>query len=322
MYRWVLAAALVVAVSSKPADEEKKPRVLHSPELSKEDHYQNDEHNTDYDHEAFLGEDLAHSFDDLSPTESKERLGKIVDKIDSDEDGFVTLVELQTWIDYSQKKYINEDVTRQWQANNPENLEKMQWENYRTMVYGFMDNMDPSELEEEDGTSYSDMLNRDKRRWDTADLDQDGSLTFDEYKYFLHPEEADHMRMMVVQETMEDIDTDKDGKISLEEYIGDMFLDENDKDAEEPAWVKNEREQFTQFRDKDGDGFMDEDEVKGWIIPPDYDHANAEAKHLIYEADSDQDEKLSKEEIINKYDLFVGSQATDFGEALTRHDEF
>ena len=35
-----------------------------------------------------------------------------------------------------------------------------------------------------------------------------------------------------------------------------------------------------------------------------------------------QDNKLTKEEILEKYDLFVGSQATDFGEALTRHDEF
>ena len=29
-----------------------------------------------------------------------------------------------------------------------------------------------------------------------------------------------------------------------------------------------------------------------------------------------------RQEILDKYDLFVGSQATDFGEALTRHDEF
>lgn len=67
---------------------------------------------------------------------------------------------------------------------------------------------------------------------------------------------------------------------------------------------------------------MDHQEVKDWIIPADFDHAEAEARHLIYEADSDADEKLTKEEIVEKYDLFVGSQATDFGEALTRHDEF
>jgi hypothetical protein len=57
-------------------------------------------------------------------------------------------------------------------------------------------------------------------------------------------------------------------------------------------------------------------------MPADFDHAEAEARHLIYEADSDADQKLTKEEILEKYDIFVGSQATDFGEALTRHDEF
>ena len=63
-------------------------------------------------------------------------------------------------------------------------------------------------------------------------------------------------------------------------------------------------------------------QVKAWIIPSDYDHAEAEAKHLVFESDSDGDKQLTKEEILDKYDLFVGSQATDFGEALVRHDEF
>ena len=62
--------------------------------------------------------------------------------------------------------------------------------------------------------------------------------------------------------------------------------------------------------------------MKQWIIPPDFDHSEAEAKHLVQESDSDGDGQLTKDEIINKYDLFVGSQATDFGEALNRHDEF
>lgn len=63
-------------------------------------------------------------------------------------------------------------------------------------------------------------------------------------------------------------------------------------------------------------------QVKNWIIPPDFDHSDAEAQHLIYESDVDGDHKLTKEEILAKYDVFVGSQATDFGEALARHDEF
>ena len=46
-------------------------------DLSEEDHYPGDEpdHNTDYDHEAFLGKEDAERFDQLAPEEAKRRLG-------------------------------------------------------------------------------------------------------------------------------------------------------------------------------------------------------------------------------------------------------
>ena len=66
----------------------------------------------------------------------------------------------------------------------------------------------------------------------------------------------------------------------------------------EPDWVASEREQFTKFRDTDQDGFLDIEEVKvgpfllpsgfsplasqAWIIPPDFDHSEAEAKVTCY----------------------------------------
>lgn len=152
-----------------------------------------------------------------------------------------------------------------------------------------------------------------------ADEDGDGSLNKYEFRNFLHPEEADHMRDIVVRETMDDIDKDGDGSVSLDEYIGDMY---HNQEGFEPDWVKREREQFSEARDLDGDGKMDQEEVKAWIMPDGFDHVEAEARHLIFESDRDDDERLTKEEILAKYDLFVGSQATDFGEALMRHDEF
>ena len=100
-----------------------------------------------------------------------------------------------------------------------------------------------------------------------------------------------------------------------------LFLGEGDESTE-PDWVKAEREAFNDHRDENGDGFMDMEEVRKWIMPSEYDPTEAEAKHLLFEADSDGDSQLTKSEILEKYDLFVGSQATDFGEALTRHDEF
>ncbi|KAB7501850.1 Calumenin-B [Armadillidium nasatum] len=312
-----LCLSLVFCAALEKRDDEKKSRVINN-ELSDEEHFAGSEHNPDYDHEAFLGEEEAKRFDQLTPEESIERLGKIVDKIDNDNDGFVTQEELKNWIEYNQKKYVIEDVRQQWNSHNPKNKDSLTWEEYKKIVYGFMDNMDEKDLEsDEEGISYLDMMKRDKRRWEMADQNKDESLTMEEFTSFLHPEESTHMRDIVVTETMEDVDKDNDGKISINEYIGDMY--KGDSEEDEPDWVSNEREQFNNFRDKNKDGYMDLDE---WIMPPDYDHANAEAKHLIFESDTDEDQKLTKEEILEKYDLFVGSQATDFGEALLNHDEF
>ena len=99
------------------------------------------------------------------------------------------------------------------------------------------------------------MEDRDRRRWDMADEDKDGSLTMYEFKHFLHPEDADHMRDIVIQETIEDIDKDGDGRLSIDEYIGDMYsTDSSSSVDEEPDWVKRERESFKEVRDTDGDG--------------------------------------------------------------------
>lgn len=81
--------------------------------------------------------------------------------------------------------------------------------------------MDANDLDkEEEGFSYQNMQKRDRRRWTVADLDGDDHLSKEEFTGFLHPEETGHMRDIVVLETMEDIDKDKDGKVSLQEYIG------------------------------------------------------------------------------------------------------
>jgi len=48
---------------------------LHLQPLSEETHFQDDEHNPDYDHEAFLGRDHVEEFEEMEPDASKEQLG-------------------------------------------------------------------------------------------------------------------------------------------------------------------------------------------------------------------------------------------------------
>lgn len=87
---------------------------------------------------------------------------------------------------------------------------RFRFQTYRKAVYGFMDDMDPQDLEKDDeGFSYKAMLARDRRRWSVADRDGDDSLSRAEFIEFLHPEESDHMRDIVVAETLEDIDKGK-----------------------------------------------------------------------------------------------------------------
>lgn len=64
-------ALCAVYATSKPT--EKKDRVHHDAPLSSKEH--DDDTNFDYDHDAFLGEEEAKTFDDLTPEESKNRLG-------------------------------------------------------------------------------------------------------------------------------------------------------------------------------------------------------------------------------------------------------
>lgn len=285
-------------------------------------HFDGGEHNAHFDHEAFLGPDESKKFDNLTPEESKRRLGVIVDRIDEDKDGFITQAELKNWISYTQRRYIDEDVGRVWRQHNPENNASISWETYRKKVYGFMDDLDQNEIEqEENGISYKSLLKRDRNRWAVADQDLDDNLTREEFTAFLHPEDHPSMKNLVLKETIEDLDKDNDGQISVDEYIGDMYR-AAEEDEEEPEWVANEREAFTKHHDLDNDGYLNDEEVRLWISPNDFDHAESEAKHLIFEADVDHDEQLTKDEILDKYDVFVGSQATDFGEALARHDEF
>lgn len=40
-----------------------------------------------------------------------------------------------------------------------------------------------------------------------------------------------------------------------------MYHNSIDTEEELPEWVRNEKEQFSSYRDKDGDGFMDAKEV-------------------------------------------------------------
>ncbi|KAG8576630.1 hypothetical protein GDO81_009915, partial [Engystomops pustulosus] len=190
IYLLLCLALWASCVISKPT--EKKDRVHHDPQLS--DKLHDDAQNFDYDHDAFLGAEEAKSFDQLTPEESKEKLGIIVSKIDLDNDGFVTEGELTAWIKKAQRRYVYDNVERQWQEFDVNQDGQISWEEYRNVTYGtYLDDPDP-----DNSFNYKQMMVRDERRFKMADKDGDFIATKDEFTAFLHPEEYDYMKDIVV----------------------------------------------------------------------------------------------------------------------------
>lgn len=150
---------------------------------------------------------------------------KIVDRIDSDVDGYITTDELKVWIKRVQKRYVYENVAKVWTDYDLNKDNKISWDEYKQATYGYYlgephcsQNISslkcfcysslyeipcfPANPEEfEDATeqfSFKKMLPRDERRFNAADLNGDLAAEREEFTAFLHPEEFDHMQEIVV----------------------------------------------------------------------------------------------------------------------------
>ena len=135
---------------------------------------------------------------------------------------------------------------------------------------------------------YLRLQKKDRRRFLKADENRNAGLNKREFADFIHPEHSLRMKELVITETIEDIDKNNDGQISMDEFLGDMWDSIENVNASEPEWIKTERENFRKYRDLDHDGKLNRREVELWLMPIDYDNIQAETLHLFREADQNQ----------------------------------
>ena len=62
-------------------------------------------------------------------------------------------------------------------------------------------------------------MENDKKAWEAADLNKDKRLSVDEFAGFLHPHDFPHMSEIVLQRTAEEMDANRDGFITKDEYL-------------------------------------------------------------------------------------------------------
>lgn len=62
----------------------------------------------------------------------------LVERIDDDKDGYVTVEEMKKWIKHAQKKWIYDDVDRQWKSHDLNGDDVVSWEEYKNATYGYI----------------------------------------------------------------------------------------------------------------------------------------------------------------------------------------
>lgn len=77
-------------------------------------------------------------------------------------------------------------------------------------------------------------------------------------------------------------DLNKDGKIDLKEFLGELF---NQPSSE---WFVTEKTRFVEEYDTDSNGVLEGEELKLWLIPDINKTADQEATHLLSTADENK----------------------------------
>jgi len=223
--------------------------------------------------------------------------------MDKNNDGSVDPDELTEWIVDSLQLLDKEETDERFDEIDENKDDLITWDEYKKDAFGDDEVVDADDKK---------LVDEDVRYFKSADKNGDGKLNKKEFVSFQNPEHHEHMHEALIENTLKDKDKNNDRHIDLAEYLGEYA---NKKDSE---WYATESSRFSELYDKDKNGKLDVDEMKLWLVPNVVETAKQESQHLFHEADTNKDAQLSYDEIVDAYGLFVGSEATNYGEHLEK----
>ncbi|RTG84103.1 uncharacterized protein DC041_0011479 [Schistosoma bovis] len=245
------------------------------------------QHYSEYDHDLVTGShEYSQKFKELDPEEAKLQLGKLFHKIDIDNDLKIDKEELKVLFKAFFTYHIHSVI----------------------FLYVFISSLD---------------LEASKPRFKEYDANGDGQVAWSEYTnkiYGYTAQELEDFRKDSKNDTklfiqsldeeklkFDSADQDKTGYLNETEFVA--FEHPHNYRHMAPYELKHTLRDF----DKDKDGFINELEY----LADGFDKTAAdETEHLFNETDKDKDGLLTKEEVLDQHDLWVGSQATDYGRHL------
>lgn len=225
-------------------------------------HYKDGEHHSEFDHEAILGSKKdAQEFDQLPPDVAKVRLKHLILKggMDANKDGHVDKNELISWVETAFKKLAEEEGVERLEEEDFDEDGYVSWDEHLKDSFDIEGDGDEAENKLRD-----ELMVEDKALWKTADLNGDGRLDRKEFPAFNSPEEYEYMHNTLYEQTMLKRDKDRDGYLSLNEFMSDIHGNPMSPKSEN---YLTEKDRFENDYDQDKDGKLNKQEVLLWIIP-------------------------------------------------------
>jgi len=302
---------LVDNVLSKDLNDEvsEKTRSKLKREHDKED--KSEEEQADYDKEVLFGGDESYEkIHDLTDEEQQEKLREfIVTRMDANSDGFIDSNELLEYTLNSMKEMHKREMNEEFHELDKDKSGDISWGEFNLPVEG--------EMSDEEKKEHEKHVEEEKKMFQAADKNGDGSLDEGELDAYRHPSMTKETKIAFENKVLQAHDTNKDGAISEDEFLEVMKKNSDHEEDDHESWIEYEREQFKEKLDSDKDGVLKGDELLKLTGSSSVEEkAKKEAEHLMHECDQNQDGKLTSDEIIENHQIWLHTEATDFGRRL------
>ncbi|KMZ68117.1 Calcium-binding EF hand family protein [Zostera marina] len=250
-----------------------------------------------------------------------DRLVLLFPSIDKNpRDGFLSVEELTEWNVAQTDKEILHRTERDLDAHDKNKDGFVSFEEYET----------PKWTPQVSGDAELGWWKKD--HFNVSDADGNGLLNLAEFNDFLHPADSKNPNVIhwLCTEEIRERDRDKDGKLNFQEFFRGLFdslkdysEDSNASHHDSPDSSETSAKKLFSQIDRDNDGFLSADELKSIldnIHPSERFYAKQQADHMISQADSNKDGRLSLEEIVENPYVFYSAIFDDDDDYF--HDEF
>ncbi|CAC5385114.1 SDF4 [Mytilus coruscus] len=289
--------------------------------------------NKDFHKEAFIGNHEEIDDDPVDIADSK--LKDIFNKVDTDSDRHMNLIEIESWIQDKIRQHFDEALEENahiFTHMDPDGDGLVDWKDYYKhfllakkydvdKIDSFLKDYGDQALEMKE--TDRDQLVRYKFKWtDVEQMPMDNKLNKEEFLAFRHPEQSGLAMKKMIESILNSLDTNNDGKLTLAEFVALPPGDVEDQEQKklDDRYQDERKKEFVHSIDSDKNGVATQKELEDYVDPRNPQQSKAEAENLLQMLDDNKDGKVSMDEMFKHKDIFVDSKCVNVKRSL--HDEF